>query len=1152
MKKRWFIIISLIILSFHLYSQIYFSEQIVIDQTDVDSPQSVYTADLDGDGDMDILAASADDDKIAWYENTDGKGAFGPQQVINTDTDSPRSVYASDLDGDGDMDVVSASIFDDKVAWYENTDGQGTFGPLKLISSAANGAVSVYTADLDGDNDMDILTALYTDNSVVWYENTDGKGDFGLPQVITTEAALVAATYGSDLDGDGDIDVLSASTMDDKIAWYENTDGKGNYGPQQVINSNADMANSVYSSDLDGDGDLDVLSASFNDSKIAWYENMDGQGTFGPEQPISTNAIAARSVYASDLDGDGDIDVLSALNSDKNIAYYENTDGRGTFGPQAVISAKDHGTVFVYSSDLDGNGSMDVLSASNLDNKIAWYRNREQTKWDEMFIEHLIDADFSDVNSVHSGDMDGDGDQDVLGASNNLDEIAWWENLDLGSGSFYKHIIDEEFMDAYTVFAADLDGDEDIDILGGTYFENEISWWENFATDTFAKHIIDDDYAWPQSVYAIDMDKDGDMDVLGASKLDGSIALFENDGSGNFTKNVFGSFSSINSIHASDVDGDGDVDVIGARSSEVAWWENDGKEIFNRHVIGENLSLGICVIAFDIDNDEDVDILAADKYGNEIIWWENDGFQSFTKESLDLDIGWPNRIYASDLDNDNDMDVLAVSYADGYLCLYENLGSKSFIKHFIHINFYGASSVYSADFDNDGDKDILGASSSSGDILWWENTLISKSNLLIPEIIIEPDTLFFSAGSNGNLAELTIKNNGSATLYIQDISSDADWIIKVDTSNFLLLPEKDRVVTIHVSDELKFNGIYESTLEITSNDPVNTIQDIPVILEVIDGLDVNFIPEIEPNDKETEAQKLSGPSPAGVKGRISVTDMGEISIQGDDIEDLYEFTLLSNQLKIYLYDISADLDIILMQIEGNTTTIRGSNHRGAAVDEEYEVSDLEPGTYHVGVSIYDPYPIENNSTYSLVLVGDIYMEVDNTAPVITINSPVEGHTYETNMVPLEWDIEETFFKDAWFSLDNGPTTTSLDKSGNTTIELENGEYNLTLYAVDNSENESNVSVSFSVNKQATGFTLKEAQDDVINIYPNPAYDLVTIQYNSTGNYSVVINSINGQVFYDKTSGNPVHQIDLSSFQKGVYFITVRSKDFVTTEKIIKI
>ena len=80
---------------------------------------SVYAADLDGDGDLDVLSASWGDDKIAWYQN-DGSGNFGPQSIISTDGSGVRSVYAADLDGDGDIDVISASFLDNKIAWYEN------------------------------------------------------------------------------------------------------------------------------------------------------------------------------------------------------------------------------------------------------------------------------------------------------------------------------------------------------------------------------------------------------------------------------------------------------------------------------------------------------------------------------------------------------------------------------------------------------------------------------------------------------------------------------------------------------------------------------------------------------------------------------------------------------------------------------------------------------------------------------------------------------------------------------------------------------------------------------------------------------------------------------------------------------------------------
>jgi hypothetical protein len=288
--------------------------------TAADAAYSVYATDLDGDGDADVLSASYIDDKIAWYENLGG-GAFGPQQVITTAADAAHSVYATDLDGDGDTDVLSASGNDDKVAWYENLGG-GAFGAQQVITTAADGAESVYATDLDGDGDADVLSASDRDDKIAWYENLGG-GAFGPQQVITTAASGAWSVYATDLDEDGDADVLSAAYLDDKIAWYENLGG-GAFGAQQVITTAADGAASVYATDLDGDGGADVLSASVNDDKIARYRNLmvldcNSNGiadltdiASGTSQDCNTNGIPDECDIASgfsiDIDADGQLD----------------------------------------------------------------------------------------------------------------------------------------------------------------------------------------------------------------------------------------------------------------------------------------------------------------------------------------------------------------------------------------------------------------------------------------------------------------------------------------------------------------------------------------------------------------------------------------------------------------------------------------------------------------------------------------------------------------------------------------------------------------------------------------------------------------------------------------------------------------------------
>jgi hypothetical protein len=373
MKTKFILLSALLLLFWKSNAQTTFGTQKVINNT-VAGASSVYADDIDGDGDIDILSASVDD-IVAWYENTDGLGTFGSKQIITDTADGACCVRTADLDGDGDLDVLSASYNDDKIAWYENTNGLGSFGTRQIISNTANGATSVFTADLDGDGDLDVISTSALDNKIAWYENTDSTATFGSEQIVTTSADGVRSVFAADLDGDKDLDLISASMTDDKIAWYKNTDGLGIFSSQQVISNSVNGASSVFATDLDADGDMDIIAASLEGDLIVWYKNTDGAGNFVIQSYISVSADAVSSVYATDLDGDNDLDVLSASRNDDKIAWYENTDGLGTFGTQNIITNTANGAYSVYATDIDGDNDLDVVAADFNDNIIAWYKN---------------------------------------------------------------------------------------------------------------------------------------------------------------------------------------------------------------------------------------------------------------------------------------------------------------------------------------------------------------------------------------------------------------------------------------------------------------------------------------------------------------------------------------------------------------------------------------------------------------------------------------------------------------------------------------------------------------------------------------------------------------------------------------------------------
>jgi len=323
---------------------------------------SIFATDIDGDGDTDVLSASVFD-RIAWYEN-DGNEVF-TTHTITEDADGPRSVYAADIDGDGDVDVLTASADDNAIRWFEN-DGSQNFS-TNLINASALFAFGVSAADIDTDGDMDVLSASNNDNKIVLYEN-DGAQNFST-NIITTSASGARQAIAVDVDGDGDMDVVSVSFSNGQITWYDN-DGSQNFSTNIIVSSLGGPA-AVFATDLDRDGDMDVLSALFVGDQATWYEN-DGNQNF-TEHIISDTIDGPNSIFAADLDGDHDIDVMTSSGNDDMITWFEN-DGTQNFSTN-LISTNGNFATAVFAADVDQDGDIDLIASSRVDGEIAWYEH---------------------------------------------------------------------------------------------------------------------------------------------------------------------------------------------------------------------------------------------------------------------------------------------------------------------------------------------------------------------------------------------------------------------------------------------------------------------------------------------------------------------------------------------------------------------------------------------------------------------------------------------------------------------------------------------------------------------------------------------------------------------------------------------------------
>jgi len=194
------------------------------------------------------------------------------QRVITITADGAKEVEAADLDGDGDQDVLFASLNDEILGWFENLDGLGNFGPEQFISHFSE-ELPIVVCDMDGDGDNDILYSTSQVGRIDWYENVNGLGDFSQQHVVEPlHVGEITGISNADLDLDGDFDVLAA-TLWDEVLWYENIDGMGNFSPEQLVSTDSGFYTGVFCADLDSDGDNDVITTSFFGHELSWYRN---------------------------------------------------------------------------------------------------------------------------------------------------------------------------------------------------------------------------------------------------------------------------------------------------------------------------------------------------------------------------------------------------------------------------------------------------------------------------------------------------------------------------------------------------------------------------------------------------------------------------------------------------------------------------------------------------------------------------------------------------------------------------------------------------------------------------------------------------------------------------------------------------------------
>ena len=490
--------------------------------------------DLDNDGDADLIgggllpSGSVDNAAISVRRNN-GSGAFGDAEIylFPNYVDRPQKLSTADLNSDGYADIIGAS-----------PTGRGTDGFIVLSSNGTGGfqtgkryeasqqTYDVAAADVDGDNDLDVLTIAHSSAALTVHKNP-GNAVFNFVTSFKIGDFTDGLDY-ADIDRDGDLDIVASNDYviprNPGYIYILKNSGNGSFAPAVVYETSRNLAR-VKLRDLNGDGAVDILLAP--DPRITPYDFgvmlNQGNGTFAPVVITQVGACAAGSIDAFDLDRDGDLDVAlteegACAGSVGNRIFVFRNNGSAQF-TLATFMQSAGGPNGIGGADLNRDGHIDLVTSSQ---KVGVYLNNGNLTFQPET------NSGSRPNRFTINDFNGDGIPDVgmiVYTGNSFGTGVVGISLGLGNGSFALaqtqtgSSVLEELTISTDVDAADSDLDGDLDLIISNYASNDVSLFLNNGAGILNPHRrLGIGYAPQFSVFA-DFTGDGAPDVASSVAL---------------------------------------------------------------------------------------------------------------------------------------------------------------------------------------------------------------------------------------------------------------------------------------------------------------------------------------------------------------------------------------------------------------------------------------------------------------------------------------------------------------------------------------------------------------------------------------------------------------------------------------------------------
>lgn len=384
-----------------------------------------------------------------------------------------------------------------------------------LIDAAiayTDGAHNIEPCDIDGDGTIELIANAYRSDSLLTYragsagclqgrdrwvrEVIDAGVGGGFPKspvsgyakALLRQKVLGGQMEGAhytaigDLNGDGRADMVVAGDLTRyDVVWYEAA-APGQDGPawkkHVAYQNDSHRTYHVETGDIDGDGDRDIVFTTKTDNSLGWLENRRACGLW-PAVMLDGNCVRCFYARAVDLDQDGRAEIVAsqddAWGRGGKLHIYKHSGRPSVAGDWSRYDiarcAPGSGISVFVMVDLDGDGDLDV-AAGNHEGDVVVLRNpgpaHVYAPWDHHFVRDGSTEKRRKLREIDVGDIDGDGDPDIVVADEKCDSVVWYENPGATFvAGWREHVVDHSptyLRWCHSVKLGDVDGDGDLDI----------------------------------------------------------------------------------------------------------------------------------------------------------------------------------------------------------------------------------------------------------------------------------------------------------------------------------------------------------------------------------------------------------------------------------------------------------------------------------------------------------------------------------------------------------------------------------------------------------------------------------------------------------------------------------------------------------------